>query len=166
MAWWWVLRSWNILPNCICYFKLWIVIQDCCVGLKIAFVLLGKRVILFARHWTREDIKMSWKHCRICCNDKVTHSTTSEQTAPNMVHLCSWPLQGTLRSECRPYCCSWLSYTTVHQQLKQSCTPGKARNVTYIYGRDFLLGILLLEPCISLIYAWKTTNTPIIHSVY
>jgi hypothetical protein len=31
--------------------------------------------------------------------------------------------------------------------------PSKARNLTsYIYGRDFLLGILLLEPCISLIY--------------
>jgi hypothetical protein len=29
--------------------------------------------------------------------------------------------------------------------------PSKARNLTYIYGRDFLLGILLLEPCISLI---------------
>jgi hypothetical protein len=30
----------------------------------------------------------------------------------------------------------------------------KARNLTsYIYGRDFLLEILLLEPCISLIYA-------------
>jgi hypothetical protein len=35
--------------------------------------------------------------------------------------------------------------------------PSKATNVTScIYGRDFLLGILLLEPCISLIYAWKT----------
>jgi hypothetical protein len=32
--------------------------------------------------------------------------------------------------------------------------PSKARNLTsYIYGREFLLGILLLEPCISLIYA-------------
>jgi hypothetical protein len=33
--------------------------------------------------------------------------------------------------------------------------PSKARFLTYIYiyGRDFLLGILLLEPCISLIYA-------------
>jgi hypothetical protein len=36
--------------------------------------------------------------------------------------------------------------------------PSKARNLTlyiciYIYGRDLLLGILLLEPCISLIYA-------------
>jgi hypothetical protein len=32
--------------------------------------------------------------------------------------------------------------------------PSKARNLTsYIYGRDFLLGILLLEPCISLNYA-------------
>jgi hypothetical protein len=31
--------------------------------------------------------------------------------------------------------------------------PIKARNLTsYIYGRDFLLGILLLEPYISLIY--------------
>jgi hypothetical protein len=31
--------------------------------------------------------------------------------------------------------------------------PSKARNLTsYIYGRDFLLGILLLEPCISLTY--------------
>src|SRR5215510_14579466 len=27
-----------------------------------------------------------------------------------------------------------------------------------IYGRDFLLGILLLEPCISLIYAWKANK--------
>jgi hypothetical protein len=26
--------------------------------------------------------------------------------------------------------------------------------------------ILLLEPCISLIYAWKPTNIPIIHSIY
>jgi hypothetical protein len=38
--------------------------------------------------------------------------------------------------------------------------PSKARNLTscvciyiYIYRQDFLLGILLLEPCISLIYA-------------
>jgi hypothetical protein len=31
--------------------------------------------------------------------------------------------------------------------------PSKARNLTYIYGQDFLLGILLLEPCITLIYA-------------
>jgi hypothetical protein len=30
--------------------------------------------------------------------------------------------------------------------------PSKARNLTYIYGQDFLMGILLLEPCISLIY--------------
>jgi hypothetical protein len=41
--------------------------------------------------------------------------------------------------------------------LLMSCiygTPSKARNLTsYIYGRDFLLVILLLEPCISLIYA-------------
>jgi hypothetical protein len=32
--------------------------------------------------------------------------------------------------------------------------PSKARNLTsYIYGRDFLLRIFLLEPCILLIYA-------------
>jgi hypothetical protein len=37
--------------------------------------------------------------------------------------------------------------------------PSKARNLTsYIYERDFLLGNLLLEPCISLIYAWKTNK--------
>jgi hypothetical protein len=37
--------------------------------------------------------------------------------------------------------------------------PSKVRNLTlYVYGRDFLLGILLLEPCISLIYAWKTNK--------
>jgi hypothetical protein len=37
--------------------------------------------------------------------------------------------------------------------------PSKARNLmSYIYGRDFLLGILLLEPCISLIYALKTNK--------
>jgi hypothetical protein len=35
--------------------------------------------------------------------------------------------------------------------------PSKARNLTLcIYGRDFLLRILLLEPCILLICAWKT----------
>jgi hypothetical protein len=34
-----------------------------------------------------------------------------------------------------------------------SGAPSKARNLTYIYGRDFLLGILLLEPRISFIYA-------------
>jgi hypothetical protein len=34
--------------------------------------------------------------------------------------------------------------------------PSKAKNLTsyvHIYGRDFFLGILLLEQCISLIYA-------------
>jgi hypothetical protein len=37
--------------------------------------------------------------------------------------------------------------------------PSKARNLTsYIFGRYFLLGILLLEPCISLMYAWKTNK--------
>ena len=39
--------------------------------------------------------------------------------------------------------------------------PSRARNLTsylYIYGWNFLLGILLLEPCISLIYAWKTNK--------
>jgi hypothetical protein len=37
--------------------------------------------------------------------------------------------------------------------------PSKARNLTScIHGRDFLLGILLLEPCISLMYAWKTNK--------
>jgi hypothetical protein len=37
--------------------------------------------------------------------------------------------------------------------------PSKARNLTsYIYGRDFLLGILLLESRISLIYACKTNK--------
>jgi hypothetical protein len=37
--------------------------------------------------------------------------------------------------------------------------PSKARNLTScIHRRDFLLGILLLEPWISLIYAWKTNK--------
>jgi hypothetical protein len=32
--------------------------------------------------------------------------------------------------------------------------PSKARNLmSYTYGQAFLMGILLLEPCISLIYA-------------
>jgi hypothetical protein len=31
--------------------------------------------------------------------------------------------------------------------------PSKARNLMYIYGRDFSLRILLLELCFSLIYA-------------
>jgi hypothetical protein len=30
--------------------------------------------------------------------------------------------------------------------------------MSYVYGRDFLLGSLLLEPCISLIYALKTNK--------
>jgi hypothetical protein len=35
----------------------------------------------------------------------------------------------------------------------------KPRNLTsYIYGWDILLGILLLEQCISLIYAWETNK--------
>jgi hypothetical protein len=37
--------------------------------------------------------------------------------------------------------------------------PSKARNLTlYVYGWDFLLGILLLEPCILLLYVWKTNK--------
>jgi hypothetical protein len=37
--------------------------------------------------------------------------------------------------------------------------PSKARYLTsYTYGQDFLLGILLLEPWISFIYAWKTNK--------
>jgi hypothetical protein len=43
--------------------------------------------------------------------------------------------------------------TTPPQTLYIYGAPSNARNLTYIYGRDFLLGILLLEPCISLIYA-------------
>ena len=42
--------------------------------------------------------------------------------------------------------------------------PSTARNLaSYIYGRDILLGILLLEPCISLICVLKPnkyTNYP------
>jgi hypothetical protein len=35
----------------------------------------------------------------------------------------------------------------------------KARNLmSYIYGRDILLGILFLEPYTSLIYEWKTNK--------
>jgi hypothetical protein len=73
--------------------------------------------------------------------------------------------------------CVWYSDVHPMEHLKvlriKSCTltlsllmsynyiygaPSKSRYLTYIYiyGRDFLLGILLLEPCISLIYAWKT----------
>jgi hypothetical protein len=37
---------------------------------------------------------------------------------------------------------------------------------TTLIDEVFLLGILLFEPYISLIYALKTTNTPIIDSVY
>jgi hypothetical protein len=50
-------------------------------------------------------------------------------------------------------------YTSLTLSLLMSYiygAPSKARNLTsYIYGRNFLLGILLLEPCISLIYTWK-----------
>jgi hypothetical protein len=36
--------------------------------------------------------------------------------------------------------------------------PSKAKNLTYIYARDFVLRNLLFEPCISLIYAWITNK--------
>jgi hypothetical protein len=39
-----------------------------------------------------------------------------------------------------------------------NAAPSTARNLTYICGWDFLLGILLLEQCISLIYAYKTNK--------
>jgi hypothetical protein len=50
-----------------------------------------------------------------------------------------------------------LEIDTINLSLLMSYIYGaysKARNLkTYIYGRDVLLGIFLLEPCISLIYA-------------
>jgi hypothetical protein len=56
----------------------------------------------------------------------------------------------------------WMTYihrlerNLTHSQLMSYIDgdPSKARNLTsYMYVRDFLLRILLLEPCISLIYA-------------
>jgi hypothetical protein len=57
--------------------------------------------------------------------------------------------------------CKWGTFVKIVYQLTLSLlmsyiygAPSTARNLTScIYGRDFLLGILLLEPCISLIYA-------------
>jgi hypothetical protein len=46
-----------------------------------------------------------------------------------------------------------MSYIYIYTYIYIYGAPSKARNLTYICGRDFLLGILLLEPCTSLIYA-------------
>jgi hypothetical protein len=56
---------------------------------------------------------------------------------------------------CSRVCRELLSYIILSLLMSYIYgAPGKARNLTsYIYGRDVLLGILLLEPCISLIYA-------------
>jgi hypothetical protein len=52
-----------------------------------------------------------------------------------------------------------MSYIYIYIYTYIYGAPSKARNLTsYIYGRDFVLGILLLEPCISLIYARKTNK--------
>jgi hypothetical protein len=51
-----------------------------------------------------------------------------------------------------------MAYIYIYIERERERAPSKARNLTYIYGRDFLLGILLLEPYISLIYAWKTNK--------
>jgi hypothetical protein len=52
-------------------------------------------------------------------------------------------------------CASYLTLSLLMSYIYGA--PRKARNLIcvyiYIYGRDFLLGILLLEPCISLTYA-------------
>jgi hypothetical protein len=48
------------------------------------------------------------------------------------------------------------TYTYIYIYICIYVAPSKARNLTsyiYIYGGDFLLAILLLELCISLIYA-------------
>jgi hypothetical protein len=68
-----------------------------------------------------------------------------------------------IAARCSHICCLYVLVNTL--SLLMSCiyiyiyiygAPSKDRYLTsyiYIYGQDFLLGILPLEPCISLIYA-------------
>jgi hypothetical protein len=54
------------------------------------------------------------------------------------------------------------NHSICHNPLTPELNPSAQRCL-----RDFLLGILLLEPCISLIYVCeKPTSTPVILSVY
>jgi hypothetical protein len=56
------------------------------------------------------------------------------------------------------YVCVYI-YIYRERERERERAPSKAKNLTScIYGRDFLLWILLLEPCISLIYAWKNNK--------
>jgi hypothetical protein len=57
MAWWWLLRSWKMLPNFKSYFKLWTVIQDCCVRQNIPFLILG---IIYTQRYGTFTIENSY----------------------------------------------------------------------------------------------------------
>jgi hypothetical protein len=63
------------------------------------------------------------------------------------------------RNVSKRYIASILTLSLLMLYISIYGAPSKARNLTsYIYSLDFLLGILLLEPCTSLIYVWKTNK--------
>jgi hypothetical protein len=90
---------------------------------------------------TRSSELHSWRR-----TERPSHSTSIQSAAPNaQLRRTQYRVQTNLTLS--------LLMSYIYG------APSKARNLTsYIYRREFLLGILLLEPCISLIYAWKTNK--------
>jgi hypothetical protein len=75
----------------------------------------------------------------------------SELTQAITVLPCVWEACSPhiFRNTNRSYCVLWLCINSLTSELN----PSAQRCLT-----RFLLGILLLEPCISLIYAWKSNK--------
>jgi hypothetical protein len=87
-----------------------------------------------------------WECLRFSCKHLFTNSSWLYVIAAG----CAWQLTLSLTLSLL------MSYTHTHIYIYGAAS--KSRNLTsYIWTR-FLLGILLLEPCISLIYAWKTNK--------
>jgi hypothetical protein len=113
---------------------------------------------------------LSWRYYPATCKKGAYEIVINVQQYP-------WPARNSnqVPSEYKavaltlPFCCC-LTLSLLLSYIYGA--PSKARYLTYIYiyihtyiyiyihiyGRDLLLGILLLEPCISLIYAWKTNK--------
>jgi hypothetical protein len=87
--------------------------------------------------WRQHDYRNVNSHQQVYIHDKKFQK----------IHYTSWPK--TIRS--------LLTLSLLMSYIYGA--PSKVRNLTsYIYMDDFLLGILFLEPCVYLIYAWKTNK--------
>jgi hypothetical protein len=90
---------------------------------------------------------------KICC-ENITQRIVENSLCNNPEERSSHPLQsGSLKS--RNICCRYRHYVCQFNPLTSELNPSTQRCLT-----NFLLGILLLEPCILLIYvyAWKTNK--------